>query len=156
MTTACRAAVSCVGPSLRHMRPLVQSLANNNQAVPKVPTGKPPRYCSEACRRRTRDSRTAPLRLELAQIFHRLLVAQPDRGVVICSHAQGEVAEEMWSSLGPPERREEARRAARRLVHFGWESQGVDEKRGVEAVQDGSVVEASFAKGEWGIRWSGT
>jgi hypothetical protein len=29
----------------------------------------------------------------------------------------------------------------------------VDEKRKCEAVMKGAVVEASFAKGEWGIRW---
>jgi hypothetical protein len=42
----------------------------------------------------------------------------------------------------------------RRLVNFGFSSQGVDEDRPVEAVQDGHVVETSFAKGEWGIRWA--
>lgn len=54
------------------------------------------------------------------------------------------------------ESREEARRAGRRLVNFGFVSQGVEEEKRVEAVQGGKVVEASFAKGEWGIRWSST
>lgn len=52
------------------------------------------------------------------------------------------------------DRREETRRSARRLVNFGWESQGVHENRSVEAVQSGKVVEGSFAKGEWGLRWA--
>lgn len=58
---------------------------------------------------------------------------------------------------GKEDAREEARRAARRLVNFGFESQGIQVEEGskaVEAIQGGKVVEASFAKGEWGIRWS--
>ncbi|WVQ93160.1 hypothetical protein IAU59_000224 [Kwoniella sp. CBS 9459] len=55
--------------------------------------------------------------------------------------------------LEPAEEREEARRAARRIVAFGFISQGVEEEREVEAVQDAKTVETSFAKGEWGIRW---
>lgn len=51
------------------------------------------------------------------------------------------------------ERREEARRAARRLINFGFESQGVEEAREVQGMQGGKVVEGSFAKGEWGVRW---
>ena len=48
--------------------------------------------------------------------------------------------------------RELVRRVARRGVAFGL---GTEEgpKRSVEAVQCGKVVESSFAKGEWGIRW---
>lgn len=55
--------------------------------------------------------------------------------------------------------REQVRQAARRGVAFGFrlESGGDDgggeERRRVEAVQNGRVVEASFAKGEWGVRW---
>ena len=48
--------------------------------------------------------------------------------------------------------REMVRRAARRGVAFGFE---IDEgrRRNAEAVQWGRVVESSFAKGEWGVRW---
>lgn len=67
--------------------------------------------------------------------------------------------------------REKVRQAARRGVAFGFrvgcdDREGVEagpggeeyegggrRKRRVEAVQNGRVVEASFAKGEWGIRW---
>jgi hypothetical protein len=50
--------------------------------------------------------------------------------------------------------REMVRRAARRLVAFGIAGGNEsDEKRKCEAVMKGVVVEASFAKGEWGIRW---
>ncbi|WRT69136.1 uncharacterized protein IL334_006120 [Kwoniella shivajii] len=56
--------------------------------------------------------------------------------------------------LSKTEEREEARRAARRLVAFGFHNQGIEnEKRQVEAIQNGKAVETSFAKGEWGIRW---
>jgi len=61
------------------------------------------------------------------------------------------------------EEREKVRQAARRGVVFGFvvgEARGGEdggeegrECRRVEAVQGGRVVEASFAKGEWGIRW---
>ena len=63
------------------------------------------------------------------------------------------------SSSTPQERgmqkakeREMVRRAARRGVAFGFEVER-GRKRGVEAVQGARVVESSFAKGEWGVRW---
>ena len=50
--------------------------------------------------------------------------------------------------------REMVRRAARRGVAFGFlEETGEGKRRMVEAVQGGRVVESSFAKGEWGVRW---
>ncbi|KAK4691764.1 hypothetical protein P7C71_g5306, partial [Lecanoromycetidae sp. Uapishka_2] len=66
--------------------------------------------------------------------------------------------------------REQVRQAARRGVAFGFEVHADDEKEGgggrrrrggesmekrkhLEAVQYGRVVEASFAKGDWGVRW---
>jgi hypothetical protein len=60
--------------------------------------------------------------------------------------------------------REQVRQAARRGVAFGFHvaregGDGVgakeEERKRVEAVQDGRVVETSFAKGEWGVRWRG-
>ncbi|MCJ1378941.1 hypothetical protein MMC17_002040 [Xylographa soralifera] len=66
------------------------------------------------------------------------------------------------------EERELVRQAARRGVAFGFiVRRGTDdaqsrtgqkppageERRKCEAVQNGRVVEASFAKGEWGVRW---
>lgn len=62
--------------------------------------------------------------------------------------------------------REKVRQAARRGVAFGFFKSGVaakgagegEERRvrtRVEAVQAGRVVEASFAKGEFGVRWRG-
>lgn len=63
--------------------------------------------------------------------------------------------------------REKVRQAARRGVVFGFAIDRNDatsstarspdaefgKRMRVEAVQDGRVVEASFAKGEWGLRW---
>ncbi|KAJ4350517.1 uncharacterized protein N0V89_009138 [Didymosphaeria variabile] len=49
------------------------------------------------------------------------------------------------------EEKEMVKRAARRGVAFGFGSG--EEKRKCEAVMKGVVVESSFAKGEWGIRW---
>lgn len=49
--------------------------------------------------------------------------------------------------------REMVRQAARRLVAFGARGAEGGQTRAVEAVQGGRVVESSFAKGEWGIRW---
>ena len=49
--------------------------------------------------------------------------------------------------------REMVRKAARRACAFGLTIEGEAEKRKCEAVMKGAVVEASFAKGEWGIRW---
>lgn len=61
------------------------------------------------------------------------------------------------------EEREMVRKAARRGCAFGFlvgegDKEGVrggekGERRKCEAVMKGAVVEASFAKGEWGIRW---
>lgn len=53
--------------------------------------------------------------------------------------------------------REMVRRAGRRGVVFGFlvegEDKGEKRRRMVDAVQGGRVVESSFAKGEWGVRW---
>ncbi|KAL9593723.1 MAG: hypothetical protein Q9219_007415 [cf. Caloplaca sp. 3 TL-2023] len=50
--------------------------------------------------------------------------------------------------------REMVRQAARRGVAFGFLVDGKEEgRRRAEAVQNGRVVESSFAKGEWGVRW---
>ena len=52
--------------------------------------------------------------------------------------------------------REMVRQAARRGVAFGFATasgSGESGKRKAEAVQDGRIVEASFAKGGWGVRW---
>lgn len=59
------------------------------------------------------------------------------------------------------DQREMVRKAARRGCAFGFvtESEGgvrggeKGERRKCEAVMKGVVVEASFAKGEWGVRW---
>lgn len=49
------------------------------------------------------------------------------------------------------EEKEMVKRAARRGVAFGFG--GGEDKRKCEAVMKGVVVESSFAKGGWGIRW---
>ena len=77
------------------------------------------------------------------------MTTHPDGHVAICS----DIEKEVNPPEGKSDAREEARRAARRLVNFGFSSQGIEEPRDVEAVQEGKVVETSFAKGEWGIRW---
>lgn len=78
--------------------------------------------------------------------------------MVLCSEAEAEAEASVPSGADvtagavKAEAREEARRAARRLVAFGWPPP-IEESRAVEPVQDGKVVETSFAKGEWGLRW---
>lgn len=125
----------------------------------KDPT--PRKYCSASCKAHSHDKRLAPIRFQLVSAYHEALCTRPKGGIVQCSEAERAVFAvignegEDRKTLKPEEQREEARRAARRLVNFGFGSQGVEEKRGVEAVQDGKVVEGSFAKGEWGIRWAG-
>jgi hypothetical protein len=88
--------------------------------------------------------------LQLSKAFHDRLCSGSNDQAVICS----DIEKAVQIPEGKQDAREEARRAARRLVNFGFSSQGVDEDRPVEAVQDGHVVETSFAKGEWGIRWA--
>ncbi|KAL2207987.1 hypothetical protein CC79DRAFT_1368842 [Sarocladium strictum] len=48
--------------------------------------------------------------------------------------------------------KEAVKRAARRLCIFGIEDEK-GERRMCEAVMQGSIVEPSFAKGDWGVRW---
>ena len=50
--------------------------------------------------------------------------------------------------------REMVKRVARRGVAFGFEMEERGGRRSVDAVQGGRVVESSFAKGEWGVRWT--
>lgn len=139
----------------------------------------PRKYCSASCRSRSKDRSRTEGRKRLMEAYKGLMAKKGAKGVVLCSEAETDAATSGPSSTtvqdteggassetaaaGSPKKgggdhqdgREEARRAARRLVNFGWRSQGVEEDRAVEAVQDGKVVEASFAKGEWGIRWAG-
>lgn len=49
--------------------------------------------------------------------------------------------------------REMVRCAARRGVVFGFAVDAGNERRKCEAVRQGQVVEPSFAKGDWAIRW---
>ncbi|KAK0383804.1 hypothetical protein NLU13_9715 [Sarocladium strictum] len=49
--------------------------------------------------------------------------------------------------------KEGIKRAARRLCIFGLEERAAEEKRMCEAVMGGTIVEPSFAKGDWGVRW---
>ncbi|KAJ4993943.1 hypothetical protein SVAN01_00420 [Stagonosporopsis vannaccii] len=77
---------------------------------------------------------------------------------------QGETEEARQRRLEGQRRadeREMVRKAARRGVAFGFLAEGDEgvrggekgERRKCEAVMKGAVVEASFAKGEWGVRW---
>ncbi|KAI9710240.1 MAG: hypothetical protein M1820_002733 [Bogoriella megaspora] len=50
------------------------------------------------------------------------------------------------AGLNAAAERERVRQAGRRLVARGWEG------RRFECVQDGKIVESSFAKGEWALR----
>jgi hypothetical protein len=49
--------------------------------------------------------------------------------------------------------REMVRCAARRGVVFGFAVDEGEERKKCEALMQGKVVEPSFAKGDWGIRW---
>jgi hypothetical protein len=49
--------------------------------------------------------------------------------------------------------KEAVKRAARRLCIFGVEGEGGQGRRMCEAVMQGKIVEPSFAKGDWGVRW---
>ncbi|CAG8977542.1 hypothetical protein HYALB_00008723 [Hymenoscyphus albidus] len=49
--------------------------------------------------------------------------------------------------------RELVRCAARRGVAFGFLTGAGEERKMCEAIMQGNVVESSFAKGEWGVRW---
>ncbi|KAM0327600.1 hypothetical protein ACHAQA_005893 [Verticillium albo-atrum] len=49
--------------------------------------------------------------------------------------------------------RELVRCAARRGVVFGFVVEGREERRKCEAVMQGQVVEPSYAKGDWAVRW---
>ena len=62
------------------------------------------------------------------------------------------IATPMERGMQKAKEREMVRRAARRGVAFGFEMEEGG-RRSVEAVQGGRVVESSFAKGEWGVRW---
>jgi hypothetical protein len=127
-------------PSSRY---IANALANQTENTT------PRKYCSASCKSRAKDPSLEDYHLQLSKAFHARLTSNPDKHVAICSEVETEVP----IPEGKQDAREEARRAARRLVNFGFRSQGVEEDREVEAVQDGKVVETSFAKGEWGIRW---
>lgn len=129
---------------MESIRIIADRIANQTESTT------PRKYCSASCRSRAKDPSLRTYHTQLAQAYYDRLSRGPtDRHVVTCS--------EVEKAVGPPagkqDGREEARRTARRLVNFGFKSQGIEEDRSVEAVQDNKVVETSFAKGEWGIRW---
>lgn len=67
--------------------------------------------------------------------------------------ADPDVQKKMDKGLRTAREREMVRCAARRLVVFGTEGGDKGEGRKCEAVMNANVVEPSFAKGNWGIRW---
>ncbi|KAK4685720.1 hypothetical protein P7C73_g4423, partial [Tremellales sp. Uapishka_1] len=140
--------LSC-GRIMRKLPPLLLPSRSNFSASETKPSPTPRKYCSASCRSRAHNPSLKPVHLLLAQTYHSLLSSTPTGEIIPCS----QVEKLVFSDPTPPDAREEARRAARRLVNFGFTSQGVEEDRQVEGVQAGKVVEGSHAKGEWGIRW---
>lgn len=68
----------------------------------------------------------------------------------------GDMLEKRREGMRRVRQREMVRCAARRGVVFGFEAgdgKGLDERRKCEAVMQGKVVEPSFAKGNWSVRW---
>ncbi|WWC73025.1 uncharacterized protein I206_106990 [Kwoniella pini CBS 10737] len=143
-------------------------LPRENKADPT-----PRKYCSSTCRSHSKSTYLRDIRFELVNVYHSLLMQNKVGKVILCSEAEKlvfspassesveldktlitEDDQRNESRLPSSEQREESRRAARRLVAFGFASQGIPtEDRVVEAIQNGKIVETSFAKGEWGIRW---
>ncbi|WVQ63826.1 uncharacterized protein L199_001981 [Kwoniella botswanensis] len=128
------------------------------------------KYCSSTCRLHSKSPYLKGIRTALIEGYHRSLNDRPTNQVILCSEVEkiifdptsnkdnkdkdDKVDSNQASTLSPTEQREESRRAARRIVAFGFPSQGIaEEGREVEAIQNGKSVETSFAKGEWGIRW---
>ncbi len=84
--------------------------------------------------------------------------ANDEHGGVTLSSPSATSSDLRLAGMQRAQNRERVRQAARRGVVFGFLVPGRegDEERGrrrAEAVQNGRVVEASFAKGEWGVRW---
>ncbi|WWC91133.1 uncharacterized protein L201_006074 [Kwoniella dendrophila CBS 6074] len=139
----------------------------------------PRKFCSTTCRSHSKSNIYRNIRKELIESYHKSLSENKMGKVILCSdiekivfkhvtvgddHTEPTIALENGSEdtisssssskLSQVEQREESRRAARRLVAFGFESQGIlNENRSLEPIQNGKIVETSFAKGEWGIRW---
>lgn len=118
------------------------------------------KYCSVTCR----AEKPGPLDRALERTFLDALVKGPvpPKTGVPCGHVQrtvfngsAEEEEERVTGMELAKQRERARRAGRRIVVFP-ELESVVETMGVgaklECVQNGKVVEGSFAKGEWGVR----
>ncbi|KAL6916925.1 hypothetical protein FSHL1_008400 [Fusarium sambucinum] len=68
-------------------------------------------------------------------------------------HETDEMLEKRKQGQKRAKEREMAKCAARRGVVFGFSVDEDGEKRLCEAVMSGKVVEPSFAKGDWAIRW---
>jgi hypothetical protein len=68
-------------------------------------------------------------------------------------HETDEMLEKRRQGQRRAKEREMTKCAARRGVVFGFSVNEDGEKRLCEAVMSGKVVEPSFAKGDWAIRW---
>jgi hypothetical protein len=82
-----------------------------------------------------------------------------EKGRAERQHETAEAKQRRLEGQRRADEREMVRKAARRGCAFGFLVGGEEGVRGeggrrkCEAVMKGAVVEASFAKGEWGVRW---
>ncbi|ORY14035.1 hypothetical protein BCR34DRAFT_480160 [Clohesyomyces aquaticus] len=76
-----------------------------------------------------------------------------EKGWAERSEETEEMREKRLQGQKRAEEKEMVRRAARRGVVFGFVVTAHDGRKKCEAVMNGVVVEPSFAKGDWGIRW---
>lgn len=77
-----------------------------------------------------------------------------EKGWAERNHETAEMKEKREHGMREVRHKEMVKSAARRGVVFGFVVQeGTDTRRKCEAVMNGKVVEPSFAKGNWGVRW---
>lgn len=79
-----------------------------------------------------------------------------EKGWAERNNESAEMKEKREQGMREVRHKEMVKSAARRGVVFGFligQDQGTDTRRKCEAVMQGKVVEPSFAKGNWGVRW---
>ena len=103
------------------------------------------KYCSHSCRAAKPNAKDRAIEDE----FIRQLQTQK---VVDCTQVEKALFVEEVTGMDAARQRERVRRAGRRIVVFPDQENVSKIGKRLQCVQNGKVVEGSFAKGEWGVR----